>query len=93
MVTNTFLGIIRIIMNIFFGIVNLFLGKIIIVDDLLDIIKEILTVTQQALNFMYLVFGDTLFVVLPFVVLLLTEKYVVLPIVQILRSIFINSNE
>lgn len=93
MVTNTFLGIVRIIMNIFFGIVNLFLGKIIIVDDLLEIIREILTVTQQALNFMYLLFGDTLFVVLPFVLLLLTEKYVVLPIVQILRSIFINSNE
>lgn len=93
MVTNTFLGIVRIIMNIFFGIVNLFLGKIIIVDDLLEIIREILTVTQQALNFMYLLFGDTLFVVLPFVLLLLTEKYIVLPIVQILRSIFINSNE
>lgn len=48
--------------------------------------------TSQALNFVNFIFGDTIFVVLPIATALLVLKYTIIPIVIILRSIFINSN-
>ena len=49
--------------------------------------------SKQALNFCYFICGDTLFTVLPIAVGLLIVKYTVLPLIIVLRSIFIKGNE
>ena len=52
----------------------------------------VLEFSTQALNFCYFMVGDTLFLLLPLALGLLFTKIVVLPIVIILRSIFIKGN-
>lgn len=61
--------------------------------QLQDIIVSMFTWTQQALNFMYLLFGETLFFVVPIATFILTTKYIGLPIIVLIRSFFVNSNE
>lgn len=47
---------------------------------------------DQALNFCYFIFGESMFIVLPVAVILLVAKYTVIPLIMIFRSFFINSN-
>lgn len=84
-----FTGIIEVIMYV----VGQYMPTINIATQLFQYITQILSITQQALNFMYLILGDTLFLVMPLIISLLTFKYIAYPILQVIRSLIINSNE
>lgn len=73
--------------------INTMFGNNSLSVDVNNFIQAILTITTQAHNFMYFIFGDTLAVVVPITLAMLTTKYLVVPLVQIFRSFFINSNE
>lgn len=60
--------------------------------ELNSIISAMLTITQQGVNFLYFIFGDTVMIILPIAIALLILKYTVVPLIQIFRSFFINSN-
>lgn len=78
------------------GIINFVNGMFeqnALITDVNNFITSILTITTQAYNFMYFIFGNTLIIVVPITIGLLTTKYLVVPIIQIFRSFFINSNE
>lgn len=48
---------------------------------------------QQGLNFLYLIFGDMIYIIAPSIISLLTFKYLVFPIVVIIRRIFIKGGD
>lgn len=73
--------------------VNTMFGENTLIVDVNNLIQSILTITTQAHNFMYFIFGNTLAIVVPITLGMLTTKYLVVPIVQIFRSFFIKGNE
>lgn len=73
--------------------VNGLFGQNTLIPDVNNFINAILTICTQAHNFMYFIFGNTLVIVVPVTIALLTTKYLVVPIVQIFRSFFIKGNE
>lgn len=93
MILKLLLNIFGTIISTLINIVNGIIPSNGLNNSLNDIITSILSITQQAINFMYLIFGETLFIIVPIVIVLVTVKYTVIPIVQIMRSFFINSNE
>lgn len=93
MILRLLLNIFGILIQIILNIVTEILPSNGLGGNLATIITTILSFTQQALNFAYLIFGDTLFLVMPIVTMLLFEKYVALPVIILVRSFFINSNE
>lgn len=88
--------ILELVTNIVTGIINIVNSMFTpntLITDVNDFISSILTIATQAHNFMYFIFGNTLVVVVPITIALLTTKYLVVPIVQIFRSFFIKGND
>lgn len=93
MILKLLLNLFGTIISVLINMVNGIMPSNGLNNSLGDIITSILSITQQAYNFMYLIFGETLFIIMPIITVLITLKYTVIPIVQIMRSFFINSNE
>lgn len=55
-------------------------------------ISAILSISTQAINFMHFIIGDTLAIIIPLCFAILTYKYLVLPIIDVLRRLipFVN---
>lgn len=88
--------LLELILNIVIALVNFvntLFGNNSLSVDVNNFIQAILTITTQAHNFMYFIFGDTLAIVVPITLAMLTTKYLVVPAVQIFRSFFIKGNE
>lgn len=54
-------------------------------SDMLSIIRQIIGISQQALNFCHFIVGDSLIVILAILPSLLIAKYLILPIIDIIR--------
>lgn len=93
MILKLILNILGTIISIIINIVNEFFPSNGLHNDLSGIITNLLTITQQGLNFLYFIFGETVALILPTIIILITTKYIAVPIIQIVRSFFINSNE
>lgn len=93
MITKLILNFMGTILTILINIVNGILPENSLNGNLGEIITTILSITQQALNFMYFIFGETLAIVVPITIALLAFKYTVAPVVQLIRAFFINSTE
>lgn len=93
MILKTLLNIVSFILT---GIINVVLNIFPnndITSHAVDALELVLQWTTQALNFVYFIFGDTIYIVLPIATTILLLKYTVLPIIIIIRSVFIKSNE
>lgn len=53
-------------------------------------LAKILTTTEQANNFIYFILGDTAFILVPSIILLLTYKYIVYPVLNLLIGVVTN---
>lgn len=53
---------------------------------------KITTITTQANNMIHFIVGDFIVVLVPLTITLVIFKYVVYPIVTLIRSVFINGN-
>lgn len=53
-------------------------------------LAKILSTTEQANNFIYFIFGDTAFILIPSLILLLTFKYIIYPVVNLLIGVVSN---
>lgn len=93
MITKLILNFMGTILTILINIVNGILPENSLNGNLGEIITTILSITQQALNFMYFIFGETLAIVVPITIALLAFKYTIAPVVQLIRAFFINSTE
>lgn len=86
---------IQTIMN-FLSIIFNFIGQnspvVNIGTNLSSRIAEILAISQQAINFMHFIIGDTLVVIIPLSLAILTYKYLILPVIDVLRRLipFVN---
>lgn len=79
--------IINILINITFAIFSLITAIFPSSDiDISTLITTLLSVTSQATNFMHFLFGDWLFVILPYLTLLLFAKFVILPMFSFFRG-------
>lgn len=93
MILKIILMVVTFIASIIINLVTAVIPSNNIHASLGDIITTILTWTDQALNFCYFLFGDTMFIVLPIAITILIAKYIVLPLIVIFRSFFIKGNE
>lgn len=93
MIIKLLLNIMGTIITIIINIVNTMLPSNGLGNSLSDIITILLTICQQGLNFMYLIFGETFFIIMTFLPGYLAIKFVGVPIIQIIRGFFINSTE
>lgn len=92
MILKAVLNILSVILS---GIINMVTGifpEWNIAQTGTELLTTLFEWTTQALNFVNFIFGDTVFILLPIATALLVLKYTIIPIVIILRSIFINSN-
>lgn len=82
-------GIIYIIKNIFIILKSLF-PMISVPIQFAYCLNIILSTTQQANNFIYFMLGDTAFILIPSLILLITYKYIAYPILTTLIGLIIN---
>lgn len=59
---------------------------------MLEYTAKIITITTQANNFIHFIVGDFIIVLVPAVIGLLGFKYVMYPIITLIRSVFVNGN-
>ncbi len=92
MIIKLMLNTLGVILTIIINIVNSIMPTNNLNNSLGDIITTILSVTQQALNFMYLIFGETLGLVVPVALILIGIKFTIAPIAQLARAFWINTS-
>lgn len=93
MITAYILGLIVLVISTIIKLANTMFQPNTLITDVNNFISTILTITTQAHNFMYFIFGNTLVIVVPITIAMLVTKYTVVPILQIFRSHFSNSND
>lgn len=81
-----FIDIIIFLISSFVNLVHLFLPTFNFNNDLHNVFLNIMSVTSQAGNFMYFIFGDVLFVIIPFLYYFLFARFVALPIISVVRG-------
>lgn len=83
---NLFIQIILIFLTNLFAIINQHLPQYgTTTQDLIESIDLILGIGEQALNFIYFIVGDSLLIMLPLIVSILTYKYLFYPLVDFVR--------
>lgn len=87
------------LIDLFFGIITTlwdflasFLPQIQITDRLIEYTLKILEICTQGANFVKFMIGDLAIPIIEIVIMLLLYKYTLFPIIQFIRSIFVNSN-
>lgn len=93
MILKFIVNIIGMIITAIINIVSIFMPITELGQVITPFITQILSITQQALNFMYLIFGDTIIIITPSLIALLITKYTIVPIIEICRGFFISASE
>lgn len=87
--------ILNLIMGLFTSVFNLikqWLPVVNLTQDVVQAMASILSISNQGLNFCHFILGDSMAYVLPIVFSLMLYKYVVYPVVDVLRRLipFVN---
>lgn len=87
--------ILNLIMGLFTSVFNLikqWLPVVNLTQDVVQAMASILSISNQGLNFCHFILGDSMAYVLPIVFSLMLYKYVVYPVVDVLRKLipFVN---
>lgn len=87
------------IIDLFFGLITTlwdflasYIPQIAIADKMIEYTLKILEICTQGANFVKFMIGDLAIPIIEITILLLIYKYTLFPIVQFIRSIFVNSN-
>lgn len=83
------------IMNFLSIVINFIANNTPMIDvgtNLTGRISEILAISTQALNFVHFIVGDTLVIIIPLSLTIITYKYLILPVIDVLRRLipFVN---
>ena len=90
MLVNVILDFILFIVKILWQLVKSLVPQFTIPIQFGYVLTVILSTTQQANNFIYFLVGDTAFVLIPTLILLITFKYIAYPVISLLLGIFVN---
>ena len=87
------------LIDLFFGLITTlwdflasFLPEIQLTDKLIEYTLKILEICTQGANFVRFMIGDLALPIIEVTISLLLYKYTLFPIIQFIRSIFVNSN-
>lgn len=87
------------LIDLFFGLITTlwdflasFLPQIQLTDKLIEYTLRILEICTQGANFVKFMVGDLAIPIIEVIITLLIYKYTLFPIIQFIRSIFVNSN-
>ena len=84
---NTILNIVQFIFN---NIVYVLFPDITVPGKFAESLTVIISTTSQANNFIHFVIGDTAYILLPLVLLLIAYKYLIYPIASTIIGIFVS---
>lgn len=92
MIIQIFIQTIMNFLSIIFNFIGQNSPEVNIGTNLSSRIAEILAISQQAINFMHFIIGDTLAIIIPLSLAILTYKYLILPVIDVLRRLipFVN---
>lgn len=89
MITKFLLNLLLTILSAIMNLITALIPSLNIQESTTGIVSKFFEMTTQAKNFAYFMIGDTLYIILDAVLLLITFKYVVYPVYVLIRKLFI----
>lgn len=92
MIAEIFLSLIMGLFTNVFNLINTIVPSFNATADYINLLAQILNISNQSLNFVHFIIGDHMAIIIPGAFLLLTYKYIGLPIIDTLRRLipFVN---
>lgn len=86
MILNIFISLILMVLNPILGLITSVIPTIDLLETLITTTETILNISQQGMNFVHFIVGDSIVIILPATLLMLTYKYLIFPIIDFARK-------